>query len=343
MIQTFKDIPILSPPQLINEMKLCRDAGHPVLVWGGRGIGKTELPFQLACALDLDFMTQRVSQLDAVDLRGLPDIDRDMGVTVWRPPVFLPRFNPKRGGIFFWDEVNRPSCSATNNSVMEILNERRLGEYRFPDNWWTVAAANPDGGGTTKLNQAFSSRFFHFRLEPDPAQWANDWAPRNGIHDAVTAFIRFRPECLYSPNPDCATDGSNPRAWKWISDILHLNPVPELERAAVIGKIGPGVAGQFEAFQLIRRNCPRIQQIISSPDTEPVPDISDPMPLYAIASALARFASVVNIDNVVKYLRRMPEAFASFAVHDMALRSPVLKTCGAYTQWMLDHPDIQVQ
>ncbi len=70
----------------------------------------------------------RLSQLDPVDLRGVPAIKNDQ--TVWMPPVFFPK-DPNSQGILFLDELNAapPSVQA---AIYQLVLNRRMGEYLLP-------------------------------------------------------------------------------------------------------------------------------------------------------------------------------------------------------------------
>jgi len=76
----------------INTIKsaimLCREARVTPFIWGHRGLGKSSLVQQLCVSNGWGFIDLRCSQLEASDVRGLPDkVD---GRTVYLPPADMP-------------------------------------------------------------------------------------------------------------------------------------------------------------------------------------------------------------------------------------------------------------
>lgn len=67
---------------------LCRNSGVTPFVWGHRGMGKSSSVRQLCQENDWGFRDCRTSQMEASDIRGLPD--RSDGRTVYFPPDDLP-------------------------------------------------------------------------------------------------------------------------------------------------------------------------------------------------------------------------------------------------------------
>ena len=84
------------------------------------------------------------------------------------------------------------------------------------------------------LDSAFTSRFIQVTLVPDQTEWL-DWAGRNNIHRAVIDYVGIDLTIFDSAN-------SNPRAWKFVSDILHVADRGAFDRntirAAVVGLVG---------------------------------------------------------------------------------------------------------
>lgn len=71
-----------------ESIMLCREAGVTPFVYGHRGLGKSSIIRQLAESNDFGFIDLRCSQLEASDIRGLPD--RVNGRTAYLPPSDLP-------------------------------------------------------------------------------------------------------------------------------------------------------------------------------------------------------------------------------------------------------------
>lgn len=193
-------------------IQLCGDAGVTCCVWGHRGVGKSAMVRQLAeqgCGektkdkdgnevpLPMGFIDYRLGQIEASDLRGLPDKQEINGVvrTVYRAPSDLPIAdmtaqeikneldsikNPVQrkqrelelqphyeNGYLFLDEPNRAQDDVLQ-AVFQLILDRRIGQYKLPDGWRIVMAANYMEGGSYITNNfsdaAFLDRFCHLKL-----------------------------------------------------------------------------------------------------------------------------------------------------------------------------------
>jgi hypothetical protein len=119
---------------------------------------------------------------------------------------------------------------------LQLLTERALNDYRLPEGWLPVAAVNPSTADyeVAELDPALLSRFVCVNLEPDRDLWL-DWARSTGIHPAVTRYVEADPTVFETPE-------SNPRAWKYVSDLLHaankVSSPSDALRVAVIGLVG---------------------------------------------------------------------------------------------------------
>lgn len=68
---------------------ICRGAQVTPFIWGNRGLGKSSLVQQTAAECGMGFIDLRTSQLEASDIRGLPDAGDD-GRTHYLPPAEMP-------------------------------------------------------------------------------------------------------------------------------------------------------------------------------------------------------------------------------------------------------------
>ncbi len=215
---------------LIDAIKLCYQADRPALLVGRHGVGKSELLKEAADELGVDYIARDLSLMEPADLTGLPRANGKS--TIYLPPSFLPR-NGK--GLLAFEELNR--CEPYMRApCLQLLTERALNDYRLPEGWLPVAAVNPSTADyeVAELDPALVSRFVRLDVEPDHDQWL-DWARSKGIHPAVTRYVEKDKTVFDMPE-------SNPRAWKYISDLLQAankvgSPSAPL-RAAVIGLVG---------------------------------------------------------------------------------------------------------
>ena len=69
--------------ELIDNYQL----GLPAFVWGSPGIGKSAIIYDTTKHLGIGFVDLRVSNMDPVDLSGLPSIDKETKLTTWNIPA----------------------------------------------------------------------------------------------------------------------------------------------------------------------------------------------------------------------------------------------------------------
>jgi len=203
--------------QLKEATMLCREAGVTAFVWGHRGVGKSSIIRQVCDEHQMGCIDLRCSQLEASDLRGLPD--RIDGRTVFCPPEDMPRgglsfeeyakrleddpdnayklaveLQPQiNNGILFLDELNRAQDDVIQ-AVFQLVLDRRLGQYALPPGWSVVVAGNYMEGYMTNgfTDAAFIDRFCHMQLsvgESTLEEWVNYMSK---VHEqGATQVIEF--------------------------------------------------------------------------------------------------------------------------------------------------------
>jgi hypothetical protein len=323
----------LKPSQVSNALEYCLNARQPVTLWGEPGIGKSQLVQQTAQRLGLACQDVRAVLLDPVDLRGLPHVNGD-GRAHWAIPEFLPRDG---NGILFLDELNR-APQLVQNACLQLVLDRKVGEYTLPDGWRIVSACNreSDGGGVTRMSSALSSRFTHINVECDLDDWCK-WALTSGIEPVVIAFLRFRPELLHQFDRHVRAFPS-PRTWSFVSGITAQKPSTDIELALVAGSVGHGAAIDYMSFLRLYRSLPSIDAILLNPTGSPVPN--EASTLYAVSSALARRAQPGNFGRVIQYLDRLPVEFGVMGVRDATTRDAQLTSTPEFTNWAVQHSDV---
>ena len=135
-----------------------RDAQRviPYLI-GGAGLGKTSVIQQIAEERDHGCYILSLAQFDAAELGGiiaLIDGDAKRIMPHWLAKVTDMASNMEAVYLFL-DEL--PQAPVSNQNVAaQIVNERRIGEFKLPDNCAIVAAGNrtSDRAGTNNMPKA---------------------------------------------------------------------------------------------------------------------------------------------------------------------------------------------
>lgn len=149
----------------------------PIFIYGAPGIGKTEIVAQAADKAGVDLMFVDLQFMSPADFLGVPskeDLPSDLpygaGVTRDNPPVWLPFTNDgknykDKGGIIFFDEMNRTESDAVLNGMMVLTQQRRINQYRLPSKWYIVAAGNrPSDDTPEKIRDLGAPLFDRFTV-----------------------------------------------------------------------------------------------------------------------------------------------------------------------------------
>lgn len=226
-------------------------AGRMTASWmlhGRPGIGKTEIVAQLARSTGARLFDLRLTTIEPQDLRGLPYYDHEGQRTVWYRPEDLPD-DPDHPAILFLDELTA-AAPALQPTVYGLLQERRVGRHLLPAATFIVAAGNgvEDGAVAYEMGTALSDRLIHLSLRAEANDWLARYAIPNGLHPAVTAFIRTRPDLLETTEEALRRGqmiACTPRSWARVSTILATVPDRRLRDIMIAGTVGEAVAAEF--------------------------------------------------------------------------------------------------
>ena len=294
------DNPFMNVPQvavgdgLLALVRLCYRANRPLLVVGGTGVGKSQVPADFARSIGVRHIARDLSLMEPPDLVGLPRADGDR--TRFLPPAFLPDSGEE--GVLIIEELNRAPRYMVA-PCLELLTARRLNDYVLPPGFRVVATINPaeDGFDAHELDPAVLARFVRVRAVPHPDEFVK-WGRANGVDPRVLEYVRSDPRVFADPV-------SNPRAWAYVSDLLAAQArQPEREadlRAAVGGLVGPVRAAAFLKF------CRQ-----SDGPMAPAAVFADPAEAATNVAAWARAGRQDLIDQTVTALLKRVQSHAGF-------------------------------
>jgi MoxR-like ATPase len=325
---------------------LCALIGErvPLHILGPCGTGKSQIVGQVASDLGYEFLDVRAVQLDPVDLRGLPRISSDQ--TEWVPPKFLPTSGR---GILFLDELTS-APQMTQAGCYQLVLDRRLGEYRLPEEWVVIAAGNPasERGVHFAMPRPLRNRFVHLDLEPDLDDWSK-WAIKAHVRPEIIAFLRFKPELLHAA--DVTSDANawpTPRSWEMASRVLSgvaqrtnarlLSGTSEFEAQLLDGTVGQAAASELVAFLRLFRELPSIDEILLNPTAARVP--VEPSAQIAIATALGRVLSDTSVGRGITYLERMPTEMRVMAMRDAAARDTAITHTPEFVRFGVEYREV---
>lgn len=277
----------------------------------------------------------RLSQMDPVEVGGLPRENKDNGTMDKLPPSWfahtlredLPDF-----GILLLEELPSAPLSI-QTTAYQITLDHVIGDFKLKEGWATFAAGNrlSDGGQYFKMPNALANRLCHIDVESDLNSWV-DWAIDNGIEHSLIAFLRFRPELLntFERHVKDKVKGfafATERQWHAVDDFLkqNQNASNEVSHAILSGLVGGGPAAEYIGFRQVWHNMPSIDSILIDPTSAIVPE--DAATQYAVMTALAARAAYDNAAQCFTYVDRFVAAgraeLGMLFVRDMQRRQKI--------------------
>ena len=327
----------LNADKLKSEIRQNMRVGLNTMVWGGPGIGKSEVPEQIAKEMGIPIMDFRANLFDPVDVHGIPRLEpsEQFGFqTTWAPPDIFPTVERDgERGIFMIDEL--PTAPpATQNAFLQLLITRRVGNYIMPKGWAVVAAGNrlADGAAVYQMPKPVGNRLMHYELEANVDTWC-DWAMKNEIDTTLISFMRYRPGLLYSFNAD-EYAFPTPRTWSFVDRRLKLAKSIDAEGMfyGIAAAVGDGPAGEFLAFAKVANKLPDIDNLIAKPETY-MPS-EDPAVLYALTGAISARAEESKMENIMKLTLKLPTEFQVVLVKGMLAVDRNLINHDTMTKWI---------
>lgn len=217
------------------------------MMHGRPGVGKTQVAEELARHIGGRFFDLRLTQIDTADLRGLPYYDHETRTTQWYRPEDLPRDSGP--AVLFLDEITAAS-PLLQPTVYGLLQERRIGQFLIPDATMILAAGNAveDGAVAYEMGSALSDRLIHMVVMAEPEDWLRNFAVPRGLHPAVSAFIRSRPDRLETLSAAMQSDhliAATPRSWERVSQIMTHVEDRDMRTIMIAGTVGTAVAAEF--------------------------------------------------------------------------------------------------
>ena len=339
----------MRPSQITTALSYLIDANQPVMLHGSPGVGKSDVVRQVAKQRGIELIDLRLSQLDPVDLRGVPSVDTKKHITSWNTPSFLPTDGK---GILFLDEINS-AAQATQAAAYQLVLDRKLGDYVMPPGWAIIAAGNrsTDRAIVNQMSTALKNRFTHLNYEVNNDDWC-DWALRNNITVEVLGFIRFRPMLLneFEQRNESKEEKervqrlkdaqafATPRSWEFLSKVVQQKPGSSVEYELYTGIVGEGAAAEFMGYLKYYRDLPNLDALLMNPGAAKVPE--EPATLYALATGLATKATQDNIERVVKYALRLPAEFQVLLMKDAITRDNDLTQTKSFNAWAIANADV---
>jgi len=239
---------------------------RPLFIWGAPGIGKSDIIHQIGVQLKAHVIDVRLSLWEPTDIKGIPYYAANDNTMQWAPPQELPSAEMAKKHktiILFLDEMNS-AAPAVQAAAYQLILNRRVGQYKLPDNVLIVAAGNRDAdkGVTYRMPAPLANRFVHLELKVDFDDWFA-WASDNKIHPDVVGYLTFAKKDLYDFDPKSPSRSfATPRSWSFVSELLEDDDDENTTTDLVSGAVGEGLAVKFMAHRKMASQLPNPSEIL---------------------------------------------------------------------------------
>jgi hypothetical protein len=258
----------LTPSKAKNALQFAMRKKRPIFLWGPPGIGKSDIVAQITKGLVNSYLIDiRLSLWEPTDIKGIPYFDANEGKMVWGAPAELPdeAMAAKYDHIvLFLDEMNS-AAPAVQAAAYQLILNRRVGQYRLPDNVIIVAAGNreADKGVTYRMPAPLANRFVHLEMAVNFDDWFS-WAVNNKVHQDVVGYLQFAKADLYDFDPKSASRSfATPRSWSFVSELLDEQLDEGTTTDLVAGAVGEGLAIKFMAHRKVAASMPDPSDILA--------------------------------------------------------------------------------
>ncbi len=201
-----------------------------VAISGSPGIGKSTRIGALSEELGLGFVTISMPQADLAVLSGLPEFATDVGIdlkkyqvqpstakgTSWTAPEIIVLANQaaeksENGVILLLDDLHDTPISSVP-FLLQLLLEKRLGNYKLADNVHIVAAMNDsDEAGFEGLPSTVINRMNMLKCKFNPREFINDYATKFPME--IRSFLEQAGTKYLTEAEDTISPFGSPRSW----------------------------------------------------------------------------------------------------------------------------------
>jgi len=248
----------------ISEAKECitelyKNTDSVVALVSERGIGKTSAFQQCADEMGIGYMGLYAAAMEGPDFMGLPDKDREKGITRYLAPQFLPTINAVQEGLFLdngllvIEEINRVPTD-TISVLYPLLLERKINGHSLAPGWKIGVTMNPDTLNYTVnvLDDAMLDRFIAVEVTANIDDYIA-YSIQNDPCDDVLAYLKACPDMLLrvkkAADSTATSKSPTPRGWTKVQQLFNRCSLPdELLQELISGILGPETAASFLGY-----------------------------------------------------------------------------------------------
>jgi hypothetical protein len=212
-------------------------------------------------------MDVRLSQIDPVEIKGAPYYDlpnKQAGFV--RFSSILPDPTFPHPVILMLDEFPL-APDMVQSAGYQLVNERKVGDYRLPERCITLAAGNPPEcpGTHFEMGLAMENRFDHIILEIDYDGFIKYMSrPEHKYDPTVLAFLQFsrqgEKEVIYNVERMMGK-GNFPTFRSWEKAAVKIK-YGYNEYNAIADSVGQVCAAKYESFKELTKDIPQAEVLV---------------------------------------------------------------------------------
>lgn len=237
-----------------------------------RGVGKTSIYRQCAESLGIGYIDLYAAALEGPDFMGLPDKDRNDGVTRYLAPQFLPTEEAvinglyPDAGILVLEEINRVNPD-TISVLYPLLLDRSINGHKLASGWRLGITMNPDSMNylVNTLDDAMIDRFITLNIDADLEDYIQ-YSREHGANETVLQYLKSYPEMLLveQTESNAIKKAPTPRGWTRVQEVLNqCNFDNSIKQEVLAGIVGPVAAASFIGFEESNHiDIPEVSHII---------------------------------------------------------------------------------
>jgi hypothetical protein len=346
----------MNPQSITKILDLAKRARKKGLVLnplfaGDAGLGKSFICQQWAekqkeTNPKFGFIDLRPAFYEGPDLIGFPEIREDAH---GRPRTYhnLPAFWPTEGeGLLLIEEVNRANPS-TMNCLMQLLTDRKIGDYTLPEGWIIAGCIN-DGSGydVNGMDTALTNRFEVYDIIYDSKAHLEflNYAKESNWHPSVIAFLNSGMWTYVKSESVGEKDKYiSPRTLNKLNNIEQSGAQDdrELHFNAVAAILGSNVGKAYHTFVFEQRPV-LVEELIKTPE-EGLARLKQQSDPGIYRGDLIDVTIKSMIDHMTKELETNPSlkefTFPESTLLKVALIIPTDQSISLLEQYVVTHPD----
>ena len=314
---------------------------------GKPGVGKSSIYNSIAKDYRLKFLDVRLNCRESVDLSGYPSLDTVNKVAQYIPFEEFPieGETPLPTGFDGWllclDDFDAADPHM-QKACMKLLLGRQVGMKTLHSKCILATAGNrvQDRAGAFANNTAIQSRMVHANVDSSFDGWLTGFALKAKMDPDVIGFLASKPDMLNDFDPShtnltyaCERTWETFDRFKKIWETKYTTPEAMQEHCleAASGIIGPAAATEFFTWLTVRKDLPKLADVLANPLGHPLPQ--DMGVMFMFLSIASQNVNVADFPKFLDFVQRAPAELQVFANRIVTARCPNVVRLQAFTDW----------